>query len=213
MPHRTDETSLLLSCDTTGEKQRVFADIFTRHREKLRSMVRLRLDRRVQARVDPSDVLQEAYVEASRRLDEYLQSPPMPLLLWLRHVTGQKLQELHRHHLVMQKRSAEREVPIRYAAVPHTTTEALAVELLARGPSPSAAAVRAELRVRLEEVLDRMDATDREIVALRHFEQLSSAEAAEVLGIKEEAARKRYLRAMKKLRDILAGMPGWQEMP
>jgi RNA polymerase sigma-70 factor (ECF subfamily) len=209
MPHGTDETSLLLSCDSTGEKQRVFADIFTRHREKLRSMGRLRLDRRVQARVDPSDVLQDAYVEASRRLDEYLRGPPMPLLLWLRRVTGQKLQELHRHHLVMQKRNAGREVSIGFAAVPHTTTEALAVELLARGPSPSAAALRA----RLEEVLDRMDATDREIVALRHFEQLSSAEAAEVLGIKEEAARKRYLRAMKKLRDILAGMPGWQETP
>jgi RNA polymerase sigma-70 factor (ECF subfamily) len=202
---------LLLACSGGEEKQKLFAELFTRHRNKLRAMVSLRLDRRVQARVDPSDVLQDAYLEASRRLDEYLKDPCMPLLPWLRRVAGQKLQELHRFHLGLRKRSTAREISIHGVSVPHTTTQALARELLAQGPSPSAVAVQAELRERLEKALEQMKATDREIVALRHFEQLSSSEAAEALGIKKEAARKRYLRAMKKLGNVLAEMPGGME--
>jgi RNA polymerase sigma-70 factor (ECF subfamily) len=208
----TDETNLLLGLSGAEERQRLFADLFTRHRDRLKCMVRLRLDTRVRSRVDPSDVIQEAYLEASRRLEEFLRAPSMPFFLWVRRVTGQKLMELHRFHLGIQKRAAGREVSLDRDVFPHTTSQALAAELLAKGPSPSGATAQTELRARLEEALNQMHATDREIVALRHFEQLSNAEAAEVLGIGESAARKRYLRAMKRLKDILSAMPcGWEE--
>jgi RNA polymerase sigma-70 factor (ECF subfamily) len=171
-------------------------------------MVALRLDRRLQGRIDASDIIQEAYLEASRRLADYLRQPPMPFFLWLRFLTGQKLVELHRHHLGAQARDAGREVSLYRGTLPETSSAALAAQLLGHQTRPSEAAIRAEMKVRLQEALNRMDALDREVLALRHFEQLSNAETARVLNLQESAASKRYMRALKKLKDILTSLPG-----
>jgi RNA polymerase sigma-70 factor (ECF subfamily) len=178
------------------------------HRQRLRRMVALRLDRRLQGRVDASDVIQEAFLEASLRLPEYLCQPPMPFFLWLRFLTGQKMLELQRHHLGAQMRDAGREVALYRGALPETSSAALAAHLLGHDTRPSEAAMRAEMKVRLQEALNSMDPLDREVLALRHFEQLSTAETAQVLNIKEGAAGKRYIRALKRLKEILLSMPG-----
>jgi len=211
MADRADETSILIGAKSQEERKRILADLFMGHRDRLRSMVHLRLDRRLQARVDPSDVLQEAFLEASRRLEEYCRKPPLPVFLWLRQLAAQKLLDAHRFHLRTRRRSARREVSLERGWGPPSQTWALAERLLGRDPSPSKAAAMVEARARFEEALDRMEEVDREMVALRHFERLTAAEAAEVLGIRKEAAKKRYLRAMLKLREILVSMPGVQE--
>jgi RNA polymerase sigma-70 factor (ECF subfamily) len=136
----------------------------------------------------------------------------MPFFLWLRGIAGNKLLELHRRHLGTQMRDAAREVSLNRGGLADSTSAALAARLLGDATGPSEAAVRAEARARLQEALNRMDALDREVLALRHFEQLSNAEAAQVLGIQERAAGKRYLRALKRLKEILAGMPGGLEL-
>lgn len=180
-----------------------------RHRGRLRRMVELRLDRRLKRRVDPSDVLQEAYLEASRRREDYLAQPaPMPFYLWLRFLAAQALQEVHRRHLGVQARDAGREVSIDGGKMPEATSAALAAQLLGRDTRPSAAAIRAERKLRLEEALNGMEPLDREILALRHFEQLTNGECACVLGLGESAATKRYVRALKKLKQILTALPG-----
>jgi RNA polymerase sigma-70 factor (ECF subfamily) len=171
-------------------------------------MIALRLDQRLQGRIDPSDVIQEAYLEASTRLEDYLRRPAMPFFLWLRFLTGQKLMELHRHHLGAQMRDAGREVSLYRGSLPETSSAALAAQLLGHGTRPSEAAVRAERKIRLQEALNTMDPVDREVLALRHFEQLTTPEVAQVLGIKEAAASKRYLRALKRLKEILTSMHG-----
>jgi len=211
MADRSDETSILIGAKNREARQKILADIYTRHRGRLRSMLQIRLDRRLRARVDPSDVLQEAFLEASRRLDEYCRKPPMPVFIWLRYLTARKLVDLHRHHFRAGKRSPAREVSLDRGFGPPSQTWAMAECLLGREISPSKAAVQSEAKANLERALDRMDETDREIVALRHFEGLTGREAATVLGIGLEAANKRYLRAMEKLRGILVQMPGIRE--
>jgi RNA polymerase sigma-70 factor (ECF subfamily) len=171
-------------------------------------MIALRLDQRLQGRIDASDVIQEAYLEAWARLEDYLRQPTMPFFLWLRFLTGQKLVELHRHHLGAQMRDAGREVSLCRGSLPATSSAALAAQLLGRDTRPSEAAVRAERKIRLQDALNTMEPMDREVLALRHFEQLTTPEVAQVLGIKEAAASKRYLRALKRLKEILNSMPG-----
>jgi RNA polymerase sigma-70 factor (ECF subfamily) len=146
-------------------------------------MVRLRLDPRLQSRIDPSDVLQEAFLEAAQRLPEYLRDPKMPFFLWLRFLTGQKLLALRRRHLGTEARDAGREVSLYRGAMPEASSACLAAQLLRRITTPLQAALRAEMKVRLQEALNRMDPLDREVLALRHFEQLSHVEAAEALGL------------------------------
>jgi RNA polymerase sigma-70 factor (ECF subfamily) len=172
-------------------------------RERLRRMVAFRLDQRLQGRIDPSDVLQDAYIEAWQDLGMYLRQPAMPFFLWLRGIAGNKLRELHRHHLGTQMRDPRREVSIYDGALPETTTTAIAAELLGNLTRASEEAIRVEIRYRLQEALNSMDALDREVLALRHFEQLSPAETAQVLGIKEKAAGMRYVRALRRLKELL----------
>jgi RNA polymerase sigma-70 factor (ECF subfamily) len=186
---------------------RALNEIFVRHRDRLRRMVELRLDGRLQARLDASDVVQEAYLEAARRLEEYLREPRLPLFLWLRLVVGERLTWLHRHHLGTHMRDAGREVSLYRGAVPMASSAALAARLMGRQTSPSEAAVRAERALRLREALDALDPIDREVLALRHFEELDRAEAAQVLGISEAAAAKRYVRALRRLKQVLADTP------
>jgi RNA polymerase sigma-70 factor (ECF subfamily) len=185
--------------------------IFTRHRERLRRMVDIRLDRRLQARVDASDIIQDAYLEVAQRLDEYLHAPKLPLFLWLRLVVGQRLMKLHRQHLGTQLRDADREVSLYREALPAASSAALAAQLLGKYTSPTQAVVRAERALRLQEALNTLDPIDREVLSLRHFEELTRAEAAQVLGITEAAAAKRYVRALRRLTDVLADLPGGLE--
>jgi RNA polymerase sigma-70 factor (ECF subfamily) len=172
-------------------------------------MVRLRLDRRLQGRVDPSDVLQEAYIDLAQRLPEYARDRAFTPYLWLRLVTGQRLIEVHRRHLATAMRDAGREVSLYRGALPQASSISLAAQLLGRFTTASQAAVRAERQLQLQAVLNGMDPMDREILALRHFEELSNGEAAEVLGLSKTAANNRYIRALGRLRDLLESMPGF----
>ncbi len=181
-------------------------------RQRLHRMVAFRLDQRLQGRVDPSDVLQDAYLEAWQDLGKYIHAPAMPFFLWLRGIAGNKLRELHRHHLGTQMRDPRREVSIYGNALSETTTAALAAQLMGNLTRASEEAIRDELRLRLQDALNTMDPLDREVLALRHFEQLSPVETAGVLGIKEKAAGMRYVRALRRLREILNGLSGgWLE--
>jgi RNA polymerase sigma-70 factor (ECF subfamily) len=186
-------------------------ELFARHRARLRRMVEMRLDRRLQGRIDASDVIQESFLDAARKLDDYLRDAKLPLFLWLRLVVGERLLKLHRQHLGAQMRDAGREVSLYREALPTASSAALAAQLLGRHTSPTQAAVRAERMLRLQEALNALDPIDREILSLRHFEELTRAEAAQALGIEEAAAAKRYVRALKRLKDTLAGMPGGLE--
>jgi RNA polymerase sigma-70 factor (ECF subfamily) len=204
------ETARLLERAGQGD-QESWGALLARHRERLRRMVALRLDRRLQGRIDSSDVIQEAYLEATARLAEYLREPAMPFYLWLRFLAGQKLVTLHRHHLGVQMRDVGREVALYRGALPETSSAALAAQLLGHDPRPSEAAIRAEMKIRLQEALNSMEPLDREVLALRHFEQLDRAETAAVLGIRESAVSKRYVRALRRLKEILSAMPGGLE--
>jgi len=179
-----------------------------RHHDRLRRMVAVRLDPRLQGRIDPSDLLQEAYLDTATQLAEYLREPQVPFFLWLRSLTGTRLAKVHRFHLGTQSRDAGRELSIYRGIGPAASSAALAAQLLGREPWPSEAIVRAELKLRLAEALNGMDPTDREVLALRHFEQLTTPEAAQVLGISDAAAGKRYIRALRKLKEILTQLPG-----
>jgi len=199
----------LLQRAETGDHQ-ALAELFAGYRERLKRMVGLRLDRRLQGRVDPSDVLQEAYLDLARRAPEFFARPAvMPFFLWLRLLTGQRLLAIHRHYLSTRMRDVGQEVALQHGAMPQATSAALAAQLLGRLTSPSHAAIRAEMQVRLQEALNSMDPIDREVLVLRHFEELSNAETAVVLGLQKTAASNRYVRALKRLRSILLSMPGF----
>ena len=185
------------------------AAVFMQHRERLKRMIHVRLDRRVAGRIDPSDVLQEAYMDASRRLEEYLAKPSMPLFLWLRFLTGQRLLAIHRRHLGTQKRDPRQEVALARGGMPRADSASLSIELLGRLTTPSRAAMRGEMQAKLEDLLTRLDPLDREILALRHYEELTNNETAQELGITPAAASKRYIRALERLRAVLASVPGF----
>jgi RNA polymerase sigma-70 factor, ECF subfamily len=187
--------------------------VWDRYRDRLRRLVRLRMDRRLQGRIDPSDVLQEAFVDFQGRVSDYLRQPDLPFFLWLRLLTGQRLQLLHRHHLGTQMRDAGREVSLHHGAMPQATSISLAAQLLGRFTSVTQAVQRAEMQVILQEAINAMDPIDREIVALRHFEELSNDETAQVLGIKPSAASSRHVRALKRLREVLQRTPGFFDKP
>ena len=204
------ETSNLLRRAANGDQQAANR-LFDMHRDRLKRMVRLRISPRLQRRIDESDVLQESYLEIIKRLDEYLQNPRLPFFLWLRHMTALKLIELHRRHLGTQNRDAGRELSLHGGAIPAASSVALAEQLLGKLTSPSQAAVKAEMRIRLQEALNSMDDVDREVLALRHFEQLSNAETAEVLSLPASTTSDRHMRAIKRLRQIMKQSPGYSE--
>jgi RNA polymerase sigma-70 factor (ECF subfamily) len=172
-------------------------------------MVAMRLDPRLRGRVDASDVIQEGYLEAMNRLEEFIRDPSVPFYIWLRFLVGQRLQKQHRRHLGTPGRDVRREVSIYRGAMPGASTGALAARLLGKLTSPSQAAVRAERKMQLQDALNRMDPLDREILVLRHYEQMSNIHAAAALGLSESAASKRYTRALERLREIMADFAGW----
>jgi RNA polymerase sigma-70 factor (ECF subfamily) len=206
-PKSADEQTLLQQAGQ-GDEQ-ALQELLTRYRGRLRRMVKLRLDPRVQGRVDPSDVIQEAYLDVAQQLTEYLKEPKLPFFLWLRLQTGQKLALTHRQHLGVQARNAGREISLFRGAFPEASSAALAAQLMGNLTTPSQAAIKAELRIRLQEALNSMDQIDREVLTLRHFEQLSNSETAQALGIKDSAAANRYIRALERLRALLHTIPGF----
>src|SRR5262249_17895700 len=155
--------------------QEAWGALLTRHRGRLRCLVALRLDRRLQGRIDPSDVLQEAFLEATEQREDYLRQRALPFYLWLRLLTGQKLVALLRRTRGAQARDAGREVSLYRGSLPETSSAALAAQLLGRESRPSEAAIRAERSLRLQEALNGLEPLDREVLALRHFEMLSNA--------------------------------------
>jgi RNA polymerase sigma-70 factor (ECF subfamily) len=186
-------------------------ELFELYRARLCRTVRFRMNRQLLGRVDASDVVQDTYLEASKRLDQFLSDRPLPFFLWLRHIAGQKLIDVHRRHLGAQARDALREISLYQGAMPAATSASLAARLMGKLTSPSQAAIRAELKLRLQELLNSMQPIDREVLALRHFEQLNNSEAAQVLGLSETAASKRYIRALERLDRILSEMPDFCE--
>jgi RNA polymerase sigma-70 factor (ECF subfamily) len=187
------------------------AELFERYRGRLEQMVRLRLDRRLQGRLDPSDVLQETYLDVARRFREYAADPAVPFFLWLRMLTGQRLIDLHRQHLGAKMRNAGLEVSLDRGNAPRASSASLAELLLGRLTTASQAAIRAETQRRVQEALNAMDEIDREVLVLRHFEMLSNEETAQVLGLKPSAASNRHMRALKRLKEIMAQVSGSSE--
>lgn len=191
-----------------GDEQ-ALAELFTIHRDRLRRMVEFRMDRRLQGRVDASDIVQEAYIDASQRVRHYAQKPEMSSFVWLRQITTQRLIDVHRRHLDAQMRDARQEVSIHRGDLAGTTSASIVAELVGQFASPSELAMHAELLDQLENALEGMDPIDREVLALRHFEELTNNEVAQVLDITKSAASNRYVRALGRLRSVLEEIPGF----
>jgi RNA polymerase sigma-70 factor (ECF subfamily) len=188
------------------------AALFSLHRDKLWRLVQFRLDPRLRGRIDSDDVLQEAYLNAAQRVVHFFEKPSMSFFVWLRLIVEQTLADTHRRHLGTQLRDAGREVRIDAGVHPHGTSTSIAMQIAGSLTSPSQAAIREETYRQLEEALESMDPTDREVLALRHFEELSNGEVAEVLGIQEKAASIRYVRALRRLKGILTRLPGFSDL-
>jgi RNA polymerase sigma-70 factor (ECF subfamily) len=175
-------------------------ELLARHRARLRQMVAVRIDRRLAARVDPSDVVQEAFADAARKLPDYLRERPLPFYPWLRRLAWERLLKLHQRHIAADKRSVTREA---HAPLPDESALQMARLLLAPGPSPSEGAQRQELCARVRAALARLGERDREVLVLRYLEQMSTAEIAAVLGTTAGAVKVRHLRALERLRGLL----------
>jgi RNA polymerase sigma-70 factor (ECF subfamily) len=207
MTDESDDTRNALDRLRGGDPD-ALADLFSEHRDRLRRMVEFRLDSRLRGRVATSDVLQEAYIDALKRLPHFQADPDVPFFVWVRTVTAQRLVEVHRQHLGAQARDAGREVSLARGGGVEASAEHMA-ELIGDVTSPSLAAHRSEIKARIREALDRLDPVDREVLALRHFEELSNHEVAALLGIQPAAASKRYVRAIERLRGVLEQLPGF----
>lgn len=194
------QTEMLLQMVAEGDPH-ALGSLLQRERDRLLRIIEFRMNHQLRSRIDPADVMQEACIDATRRIGQYLKSPSMPFFLWLRFLTMQKLVQMHRRHIGAQGRDATREVSIFSGPTPQATSAVLAAQLLGKQTSPSQAAIRAETRRRLEAKLNELDDMDREVLALRHFEQLTNAEVARVLGIGESAASNRYVRALRRLKE------------
>ncbi|MGA2496384.1 MAG: sigma-70 family RNA polymerase sigma factor [Tepidisphaeraceae bacterium] len=195
----------LRNADTTA-----LAEAFAQHRQRLWRIVNFRLNRQMAGRIDPDDVLQEAYLVTAGRIKHYGTGGFTSPFLWLRLMVQQTLMDVHRRHMATQGRDAGREVPI-FGQYPQATSASLAIHLVGDWTSPSQAAVRGELLDQVQAAIATMDSMDQEILALRHFEELTNTEVAETLGIEIKAASMRYIRALQRLKEVLAAFPGIME--
>lgn len=199
----SEDVQDLLNRASAGDPRAV-DELMMLYRDRLKGLVRTRINQRLQSRLDESDIVQDAFVDIARRLDEYLQEPGVPFYVWLRTIVGAKLKQVHRDHLRTQRRDARRELPI----PPHHEGDAnsgvLALELLDGLTSPSQAVSKKEMRAQLKAALDKLDAKDREIISMRHVEQMSTMESANALGLSKAGAGNRYLRAIARLKRVLA---------
>ncbi len=199
-----ERTADLLNHLRTGQDAGALGELFMLHRERLWRMLFVRLDRRLASRVAPDDIIQETFLDVARRIGEYLADPAVPFYVWLRFLAIQRMQMVQRVHLGAKMRDVSQEESLPQGGVALASSESMAGQLVGHMTSPSQAAIRQELRDRLRAALDEMDPLDREVLALRHFEELSNNEVAEVLGISKDAASKRHIRALLRLRDLLA---------
>jgi RNA polymerase sigma-70 factor (ECF subfamily) len=196
------DTQDLLARVRDGEAEAVDR-LLTAHRERLRRMVGMRLDPALAARLDASDIVQDVFLEAHRRLSDYLRNPTMPFSLWLRHIARDHIIDAHRRHRQAQRRSMDREQPLLPAALSDHSSAELCGQLMDQELTPASAAIRRELQRRLEGALAALGEDDREVILMRHAEQLSNQEVAGVLGLSEAASSMRYLRAIRRLRSAL----------
>lgn len=203
-----DSSTLNLLQRAVGGDREAWNEALMLHRERLKRMIRLRINPRLQARVDESDIVQDVFLDATTRLPDYVSNPSVPFYLWLRKIAGHKLIDIHRRHLGADKRAVSLEVSLNSGRYPTASSASLAAQLMGRLSSPSQGVMREELRIRVEEALNALDPLDREVLALRHYEQLSNTEVAAVLDLSASTASSRYLRALKKIKDILSGGQG-----
>lgn len=199
------DTDLLVRRARDGDEAARDA-LLIRHRRKLKRLFRVWMDPRLAARVDPSDVVQETMLLAARRLEEYLNAPPLPFYAWLRQIGAERLIQLHREHVLAKKRSVRREIH-RWPALPDQSVHLLVIRLVGADAGPASALLKKEARERLRLALDRLSEPDREILVLRHLEQLSTKEVAELLQLSESAVKLRHFRAVRRIRELL-GEPG-----
>jgi|TARA_B100000073_G_scaffold339079_1_gene337009 RNA polymerase sigma-70 factor (ECF subfamily) len=195
-------TLVLLDRVRSGDADAVNS-LLQRHRDVIKRMIDRRMDRGVRQRVDASDIVQDVMIEANRRLGDYLENPTMPFQLWLRHMARDRLVDAHRRHRVAATRSVDREVPLVIPSAGDQSQVDMGGQVADRGLTPAAAATWHELERRFASAVELLEEGDRQIVLLRHFEHLSTAEVAEVLGLSKPAAGMRYLRAMRRLRVLL----------
>jgi RNA polymerase sigma-70 factor (ECF subfamily) len=181
--------------------------LLERHREALRRMVGLRMDPALQRRVDASDIVQDVLMEADTRLADYLEAAKMPFHVWLRHLARDRMIDLHRRHRGAARRSLDREQALPQGDLSNPSAADLANFAVDRQMTPAAAATHHEFEVRFQQAIEKLDDPEREIVLMRHFEQMSNQQAAEALELSEPAASMRYLRAMRRLRTFLEEAP------
>jgi RNA polymerase sigma-70 factor (ECF subfamily) len=201
-----DNEQTLIRRHRAGDKNAA-VQLLERHRQRLKRFVQLRMDQRLVSRLDASDIVQEASIEALKRLDSFSADSRCGFFLWLRTLTGQKLIDAHRHRLGTQKRGGAHEVSIFRAPFPEAGSVVLANQLLGRLTSPTQSAKRAEMQLKVQEALNSLQPVDREVLVLRHFEHLSNDETAEALSLQKKTASKRYLAALRRLGECLASIP------
>jgi RNA polymerase sigma-70 factor, ECF subfamily len=204
-----EETARLLR-QVENDDRSAADELWERYRPALRRIVGIRLDKDLGRRVDASDVVQDVLLKASQRLGEYLRNPVLPFHLWLRQIAHDHVINAHRHHRAAGKRSMDRERVLSTSTAQKfndCSSFDIAMQLRDQALTPAAEFIRQELQIRFQTALELLDGPDREIVVLRHFEQLSNSEAAQVLGLSEAAAGMRHLRALRKLRSILGESP------
>lgn len=207
----TEEQITTLVDQVIRGDRRALARLFDHYRERLWRIINFRIDQRLQGRVDPDDVLQEAYLAAEQRISHFLHDSPQGFFIWLRLLCNQTLIDVHRRHLGTQARDAGRDRSLQSGWTSQSTSFSLSFRLLGHMTSPSQAVVRAELSEQLNLALSSMGELDREVLALRHFEELTNSETARILGLTEQAASARYVRAVSRLRKVLEAIPGFLE--
>lgn len=201
-----DETESLLTRARGGDRRAAEA-LLERHRPALRRLVEMRLSASLKRRFDASDVVQDVLLAAHRRFEEYLAGSQMPFQLWLRHIARDRMIDAYRRHSLAARRSVRREQPMPAPAYSDQSALDLSMVVVDRQATPATDALARELQQRFRVALDELEEADREVVFMRHVEQLGNKEVATILGLSEPAAGMRYLRAMRRLRRILGETP------
>lgn len=206
----TDYERELIERVVNGDED-ALAELFSQHRDRLWRMVNFRMDPRLHGRVDADDILQESWMSAVQRIDHFLADASRSIFVWFRLITSQTMIDVHRRHLGTQKRNAAMEFSINRGWSSESTSFSLSFHLLGHLTSPTQAALREELSEQLKTALAGMNEIDREVLALRHFEQLSNRETAQILEISDQAASDRYMRALGRLKGVLKALPGFMD--
>ncbi len=202
MSSNSPEVQKLLDQAQAGDATAI-ERLLEHQREPVRRMINLRLDPMIGRRVDASDVVQEVLLEASRRFQDFLRNPTMPFHLWLRHLARDHIIDAHRRHRVAKKRGVDREQLLAAPNWADASSLDLIAQLSDHEATPATAAIRQELQRRLHSAIDKLNPDDREVIVMRHFEQLSNQEVATELRLTEPAASMRYLRAVRRLRELM----------